>query len=114
MNILLIACVLVGSICIIRGFFSIDSSYLTRGGIILIISALMICILSSSIDRGPSEELKEQRNEYTVYLDGNEIENNKIDLSLYSVKYDDDKRIAYATKKSDTNFIPLFIPWKIE
>ena len=48
-----------------------------------------------------AEEKNAIRNEYTVYLDGEEIDSDKVDLRLYSVKYDDNKQIAYATHKVD-------------
>jgi len=48
--------------------------------------------------------------EYTAYLDGESVDLDKINLSFYRVKYDDEKKIIYLTEKKDTTFIPFFIP----
>ncbi len=43
------------------------------------------------------------RTGYVVYLDGQEVDSDKIDLSLYSVRYDDEKKVAYATHRYSNN-----------
>jgi len=37
--------------------------------------------------------------EYTVFLDGEEVDLDKIDISLYAISYDDEKKIIYITNK---------------
>ena len=40
------------------------------------------------------------RGNYTVYLDGNEVDRDKIDLDLYKKSYDDENGIIYITAKT--------------
>ena len=40
------------------------------------------------------------RGNYAVYLDGNEVDRDKIDLDLYKKSYDDEKGVIYITSKS--------------
>lgn len=80
-------------------------------GIAVAIAPIMFLIVLAAIFLAVSPFLKEKmlqaeeknaiKNGYTVYLDGEEVDSDKVDLSLYSVKYDDDKQIAYATRKVD-------------
>ena len=41
-----------------------------------------------------------ERSDYTIYLDGNEVDPDKIDLHLYRISYDDEKEAIYITSKS--------------
>ncbi len=43
------------------------------------------------------------RTGYVVYLDGQEVDSDKLDLSLYSVRYDDEKKVVYATHRRSYN-----------
>ena len=72
---------------------------------LLIFSNLIGPMLSSS------EELVSQRSEYVVYIDGEEVDKDKIDLSLYRIRYDDEKGVIYATPRQDSRVIPMFIPF---
>ena len=49
------------------------------------------------------------RSGYTAYLDGNEVDLDKIDLSLYNVSYDDENGIIYLAGKSDDSDTMIFI-----
>lgn len=100
--------VFIGLIFIILNAFDIKRGAGEKRGKHLIMS-VTLCILSSmllfasaNIDRIViSDETRELRTSYTVYLDGEEIDPDKIDLSLYTVKYDDEKGIVYATARND-------------
>lgn len=46
------------------------------------------------------QELNTARESYTYYLDGIEVDTDKIDLDLYIISYDDDKQEAYMTRNS--------------
>lgn len=46
------------------------------------------------------QKLDTARESYTYYLDGVEVDLDKIDLDLYVVSYDDDKQEAYMTRNS--------------
>ena len=105
-KIFIVIAMLVFSVIFIMAILRRDSN-----GTAVAIAPIMFLIVLAAIFLAASPFLKEKmlqaeeknaiRNEYTVYLDGEEIDPDKVDLSLYSVKYDDDKQIAYATRKVD-------------
>ena len=48
---------------------------------------------------------------YTIYLDGVEVDSDKIDISLYKCSYDDENKIVYMTDKDETRTnIPIYVP----
>ena len=51
--------------------------------------------------------------EYIVYLDGQEVDIRKIDISLYSYSINHEEKVVYVTQKQQTNtnrtsFLPFF------
>lgn len=48
------------------------------------------------------------RTNYTIYIDGAEVDADNIDLSLYSVTYDDNNKKIYATSRR--GFFWVFLP----
>ena len=45
------------------------------------------------------QETKTMRNEYTVYIDGVEVDKTKIDLSQYRLTFNEEEHEVYATSK---------------
>ena len=66
--------------------------------ILIFFSIIIIFFSFLHPNKAIPEELKLQRSEYTVYLDGEEVDNNKIDLNLYRTTYDDEKKVVYAAR----------------
>ena len=84
-------------------------------GVVSLIVAISVMFCSSYIKQYVTpKEIEEQRSEYTIYLDGEEVDPEKIDLSLYKVKYDDEKGIAYATTQTQRSTEQEFITWMIK
>lgn len=44
-------------------------------------------------------DLKNKRENYTYYLDGQEVDSDKIDLTLYNYRYNDEEECVYITHK---------------
>ena len=70
-------------------------------------------ILCCFTDYQSAEEIAIE-NEYTAFLDGQEIDINKIDLSQYEVTVNHEKEEVYITykQKSNSSMYPVFIPYK--
>ena len=48
---------------------------------------------------------------YEVYLDGEEVDADTIDINMYQVSIDREKECIYLTKKdNNTSFLPVIIP----
>lgn len=65
---------------------------------------IILCIVSY-LDRHTDIFQEPDRSGYTVYIDGEEVDPEKIDLSLYSKRYDDENQVIYATPKGDDDFL---------
>ena len=76
------------------------SYFLITGLAIFCTLAFLIVV---SIPNPP--EVQRNLSEYTCYLDGQEVDLNKVDLSLYDKTFDDDFKIIYITKKSDPTVV---------
>lgn len=58
-----------------------------------------------------SKSTLEQTQGYTYYYNGQEIDKNTIDLSMYRYTVDDEKRTVYITdQKQKSHSIPIVIP----
>ena len=97
-----------GGLTLLGTVYMFFTPHITRAKALFVIGFLALGVggLINAIPNGFSDKViaatkTPDRSEYTVYLDGNEVEADKIDLSLYKVSYDDEKKIAYATQKTD-------------
>lgn len=92
--------------------------------VLLIFLILSTFILATAFQRAgeEAEKLKKEYQEelnvckqsgYTVFLDGEEVDANKIDLSLYTTSINHEEKVIYATKKESDNgdsVIPILWP----
>lgn len=82
---------------------------------VLLIGMLQDHYKNYEVDIQAQQELDVARKSYTYYLDGTEVDLDKIDLNLYVVSYDDDKQEAYMTRSSGPKIpiAPFFFLHKI-
>ena len=108
-----------GAILIVIGFFCILEGFLGYSHKAVIIGALLIIVGSLFIGGGVIAAKNApviDRSGYTVYLDGEKVDPDKIDIRMYRVSYDDEKQEIYLSKKSGVRIIstgrgtPIIIP----
>ncbi len=112
MNSLLYGCTLIGMGFTVLGaiFFilslnhansivgSVRFKHLMFTGILVIIMSVGgQILLKQNNEKNPDID----RSNYTVYLDGQEVDRDKVDLSLYKVRYDDEDKVIYITAKTN-------------
>ena len=108
-----------GVILIVIGFFCIFKGLLNYSNKSVIIGILLVSIGSLLIGGGiiaAKNAPVDHRSGYTVYLDGEETDLEKIDIRMYRASYDDEKQIIYLSKRSGVRIIstgrgtPIIIP----
>ena len=88
-------------------------------GVMIMVAALIPALILSplAVKRASDKmaKIEENHNEITFYLDGEEVEYENIDLSLYQYTFDEEENKVFLTKKQDvtytnsTRMIPFFI-----
>ena len=117
MNISAIAILsIIGLTCLVPGIIltltQLNPRYVIHPLVICGVSIIFIAAIVTAMSKNSSTmntTEKPGRQNYTVYLDGQEVDSDKIDLSLYKVKYDDDKQIAYATHNDNDTLVAVFL-----
>ncbi len=99
---------IVGYACIAIAAFIVVGHMLCRGAygsyaesIAIPFTALIFVLIGMtciSIGRSNAVANKDLSG-YTVYIDGQEVDSDKIDASLYNITFDDENGVAYATRK---------------
>lgn len=84
---------------IVAFFVSVVLMQITDRGVFALIALIMLfgCFIGSSICRSQARTyLNDHIDEYVVYIDGQEVDANKIDLRLYKkISVDEDNNIVY-------------------
>lgn len=80
------------------------------GGFIIAL-CISINIASSMKNQLVKSQIEATPYEYTFYIDGTEIDYNKIDIEQYDMSYNMEKHEVYLTRKSEeqTVFLPFYI-----
>jgi len=103
-----------GGICFFINIMTNSDTYIKIIPALILLGFLLLCIKEFIIPNMPQYQEVPTRDlsTYTAYLDGEEVDLDKIELSYYKVKYDDEKQIVYLTYKqnNDNMYIPIFIP----
>ena len=87
-------------ISVLVSFISMHS----RGFVIFAISmvtSVILALIFAGIYRTRIETCNDERvaQGYAIYLDGREVSGDKIDIDLYRVRYNDEKRCLYISNK---------------
>lgn len=73
-----------------------NSSFTRIASLVLLLGSLaLMCIGGFAVYSNHIEHI----HEYTVYIDGQEVDSDKIDASLYDITFDDENGVAYATHR---------------
>lgn len=74
-----------------------------------------ITVIASEISEEILCEIEENADDYTFYLDGEEVSYDAIDIRQYSISVTEEENKVFLTKKTGgskrTSFFPVFIPW---
>lgn len=82
-------------------------------GGLLIISFLYGILVKSNFGVDEENTLEYAiENDYTFYLDGEEIDEKKIDPEQYEFSIDGEKQTVYMTQKEDDTVFPIVIPFR--
>ena len=82
-------------------------------GGLLIISFLYGILVKSNFGVDKKNTLEYAiENDYTFYLDGEEIDEKKIDPEQYEFSIDGEKQTVYMTQKEDDTVFPIVIPFR--
>ena len=93
-------CCFVASVCLIISWEFDNGFFILAMIVLLLIGA---CSFYGAVDSKRSsdvwESIQAEKDDYKVYLDGNEVEWDNLDFDMYKVKVDTEKKVVYCSRK---------------